>query len=84
MTTNLAGQRPGNSTEQLPVTRLEVVDHLESAFAGASASKSEVLAEAEHTGARPEVMELLQTLPERRFTRMNELWTELQDVPIEL
>lgn len=84
MTTNLAGQRPGNSTDQLPVTRLEVVDHLGAAFAKASASKAEVLAEAERAGARTEVIRLLQTLPERRFTRMNELWTELQDVPIEL
>ncbi|MEX2586439.1 MAG: DUF2795 domain-containing protein [Actinomycetota bacterium] len=83
MSTHLAGRRSPESTQQVPVTRIEVVDHLGSAFSKTSATKSDLLTEAEQAGARGEVIELLSRLPERRFGRINELWTELQDVPIE-
>lgn len=61
-----------------------MIDHLESAFDSTTATKSDLLAVARHTGARAQVVELLQSLPERRFSRPNELWTELPDVPIEV
>lgn len=80
---NLA-EHPSPQTIEAPVTRIEVIDHLKSAFDSTAATKSDLLAEARNTGARAQVVELLQSLPERRFLRPNELWTELPDVPIEV
>lgn len=66
-----------------PVTRVEVVDHLASAFGGGPLTKHALACEAERAGARPEVLKLLRGLPDRRFSRPQDLWTELPQVPIE-
>jgi hypothetical protein len=74
---------PGSSTPFVAVTRVEVVDHIGSAFAGGPLSRSDLIVEAQRVGARPAVVELLGQLPDHKFTRPNELWTNLRDVPIE-
>jgi len=69
--------------EAQPVTRVEIIDHLGSAFTGAWVAKTELLAQVERGGARPEVLDVLEDLPDRSFNRPQDLWPELPDVPIE-
>lgn len=66
----------------MAVTRMEIVEAVDPAFAGGGAERSEVLAAAIAQGARPQVIETLERLPDRRFSEVRELWTELADVPV--
>jgi hypothetical protein len=69
-------------TQTQPVTRIELVDHIESAFAAGPASRSDLLAAAAASHARPEVIEVLQRLPDTQFRTVRDLWKELSDVPV--
>jgi hypothetical protein len=73
---------PSSSTSV--VTRVEVVDHIGEAFASGPLTRSDLVATAQRLGARPAVVELLGTLPDRKFSRPHELWNDLAHVPIEL
>lgn len=65
------------------VTRVEIVENVGAAFAsGHGADRSEVLAAAAATHARPQALDLLCYLPDRRFGIVNDLWEELGHVPI--
>lgn len=75
---------PVINTVNLAVTRVEVIDHVGAAFTGGPVTRSDLLLAAQRVGARPAVLELLERLPDHRFSRPNELWTDLRDVPIEL
>jgi hypothetical protein len=66
------------------VTRVEVVDHIGEAFASGPLTRSDLVIAAQRVGARPAVIELLGTLPDRRFSRPHEIWNDLGHVPIEL
>jgi hypothetical protein len=68
----------------VPVTRMEIVDVVHAAFENGGAERSEVLATAVARGARPQVLETLERLPDRRFSELRELWTELPEVPVEV
>lgn len=63
------------------VTRLEIAEAVSTAFENGGASRDEIVAIAEHAG-RPEVVNVLRELPKRRYSRLNELWEELADVPV--
>jgi hypothetical protein len=76
--------RSVTSTVNATVTRVEVIDHIGAAFTGGPLTRSDLLSAAQRVGARPAVLELLERLPDHRFSRPNELWTDLKDVPIEL
>jgi hypothetical protein len=81
----MSGQTiPIGGTVNVAVTRVEVIDHIGEAFAGGPLTRSDLLVAARRVGARPAVLELLERLPDRRFSRPHELWTDLRDVPIEL
>jgi Protein of unknown function (DUF2795) len=60
-----------------------VIDHIGEAFVGDPLTKFDLQNVARRRGARPAVVDLLGTLPDRRFTRPHELWNDLRDVPIE-
>ena len=64
------------------VTRMELVDHIESAFESGPATRSALLAAAATSHARPEVIELLQRLPDIRYRHVRDLWHQLADVPV--
>jgi hypothetical protein len=66
------------------VTRVEVIDHIGEAFGTGPLTRSDLLSAAQRVGARPAVLELLGTLPDRKFARPHELWNDLGHVPIEL
>jgi len=63
------------------VTRLEVAEAVRSVFGGGGATRDEIVATAD-SASRPEVVAVLRGLPDRRYSRLNELWEELHDVPV--
>lgn len=67
----------------MPVSRMEIVDAVGSAFEAGGADRSQILTAAVATGARPEVIETLERLPDRRFGDVRKLWQELPELPIE-
>lgn len=65
------------------VTRMELVDHIETAFTARPVSRSDLLAAATSSHARPEVIEVLRQLPEVAvYHGIRDLWAELADVPV--
>lgn len=64
------------------VTRTEVADHVYAAFAPGPASRGDVLAAATASRARPQVLSMLQELPERSYGNLRDLWYELPDLPV--
>jgi len=65
------------------VTRMELVDHIEPAFVTGPATRNELLAAATASHARPEVLAVLQQLPDQRpYRSVRDLWPELSDLPV--
>ena len=64
------------------VTRLEIAQYLGQAFLAGAADRGALLAAAEN--ARPDVREVLQQLPERRFASLRNVWEDLPNVPVGL
>lgn len=66
------------------VTRVEVVDHVGQAFDAGPLTRADLVAAASHSGARAEVVRVLERLPgDRRFIRPHDLWHDLSDVPVD-
>lgn len=63
------------------VTRLEIAETLSSAFEKRSVTREAIVAAAEST-SRSEVVAVLRRLPDRRYSRLNELWEELHGIPV--
>jgi len=66
-----------------PVTRLEIADAVEAAFATGPATRGELVEHARATGARPSLVEVLEQLPDRQYFQLRQLWVDLSGVPIE-
>ena len=66
------------------VTRLELVEHVESAFAGGPAKRADLIDAAIASRARPEVVGLLRGLPDIEYRRVRDLWEHLSETPIGL
>jgi hypothetical protein len=64
------------------VTRIELVDHIETAFHTGKATRGDLLAAAAASHARPEVIETLQRLRDTSYRQVRDLWAELEDVPV--
>jgi hypothetical protein len=67
----------------ITVTRVEVIDAIETAFKKAPLTKEDLVAAAEHAGVRRPIIELLERLPRRIYRRPADMWDELPAVPIE-
>jgi hypothetical protein len=63
------------------VTRLEIAEAVRAVFEGGGATRNELVALAD-SSSRTEVVDVLRSLPDRRYNRLNELWEELADVPV--
>lgn len=63
------------------VTRIEIAEAVSVAFAKGGADRAQILAAA-GAETRPEVVQMLESLPDRRYGRLNQLWEELEDVPV--
>jgi hypothetical protein len=64
------------------VTRLEIIDAVNTAFTGSSATKQQIVTAADQQGSREEVLTLLDRLPTRTFGHVRDLWDYLPDVPL--
>lgn len=64
------------------VTRTEVAEVLGGSFGGSAVSKKDLIEEAHRRGLRPQLVRLLERLPERRYRHLRDLWTEAPEVPI--
>ncbi|WP_433296912.1 hypothetical protein ACQPZQ_17255 [Pseudonocardia sp. CA-142604] len=67
----------------VPVTRIEVLDFVADAFVGEAVNRATLLRTAGAADARPELLRLLEQLPEFEVTELDQLWTVL-DVPEDL
>ncbi|MEX2652906.1 MAG: DUF2795 domain-containing protein [Acidimicrobiia bacterium] len=67
-----------------PVTRLEIADAVRTAFEGGGATREEIVEAAAGSGSRPEVAEALTGLTVRRYSRLNEIWVDLAEIPVEV
>jgi hypothetical protein len=70
--------------EITPVTRIEIADHLETAFDGGPVGPRQLVAVAVAGDARTAVVEVLAGLPERQYGQLRQLWEDLSEVPIGL
>jgi hypothetical protein len=61
---------------------LEIADAVRTAFEGGGATRDEIVAAAARSGSRPEVAEVLTGLTVRRYSRLNEIWDELAEIPV--
>lgn len=66
------------------VTRIEIADLVEDGFGPRGASRDDLLIAAARRGADPRVLTTLETLPDRRFRTMRELWEHLPEVPLDM
>lgn len=66
------------------VSRIEVAETLRAAFTPSGADRNELLAAALSKRARPEVVAVIEQLPDRHFRAMNELWEHIGHVPVEV
>lgn len=66
----------------LPVTRVEIAEAVRTAFDGGGADRAKILDAAANT--RPEVLQALARLGDRRYTRLNEIWEDLTGIPVEV
>ncbi|GAA1394159.1 DUF2795 domain-containing protein [Catellatospora coxensis] len=66
----------------MTVTRTELANHIEAAFTAGPATRDRLLAFAAGSHARPEVIEVIRTLPERPYPAMRDMWTDLGHIPI--
>lgn len=66
---------------QETVTRVEIAEAIANVFGEGGATRDEIVATA-RSASRPEVVDVLTSLSARRFSRLNDLWEELHDVPV--
>lgn len=64
------------------ITRIELVTHVEAAFADGPATRDGLLAYAVGSHARPEVIAILERLPDKPYTTIRDLWYDLPEVPV--
>ncbi|HVR31399.1 MAG TPA: DUF2795 domain-containing protein [Acidimicrobiia bacterium] len=64
------------------VTRIEIADTVSDAFNKSGAHRSELLTAAATNQARPEVLDLIEQLPDRHYRAINELWEHIGHVPV--
>jgi hypothetical protein len=61
-----------------PVTRTELAGHIETAFGTGHAARADLLAAATTSHARPQVIAVLQQLPDREYASLRDLWRHLE------
>lgn len=66
----------------MAVTRTEMLNHIEAAFASGPATRDSLLAYAASSHARPEVIQMIHALPDKPYPTIRDLWYHLADVPV--
>ncbi len=67
-----------------PLTRIEIAEHVEAAFDHGPANRDALLSAAHTSHARQALLQILDTLPDRNYAELRQLWTDLSEVPIGL
>ncbi|MGW0231911.1 DUF2795 domain-containing protein [Actinopolymorpha singaporensis] len=67
-----------------PVTRVEILEILDDAFATGPASRGQLVQAARAQGARREVVSLLEQIPDRHYIHQRQLWVHMPQVPVGL
>jgi hypothetical protein len=80
-------QHPANSPHNrenplLTITRIELANHVEAAFAHGPATRDNLLAYAVGSHARPEVITVIENLPDKPYSTIRDLWYDLPDLPV--
>jgi hypothetical protein len=65
-----------------PVTRTELAGAVGDAFGLRATDRTEILATARSAAARAEVMAVLESLPDRGYHDIRQLWPVLPDMPV--
>lgn len=68
--------------QQLSVTRIELVRHIEAAFGRGPVTRDDLVSCAQATQARAELVAVIQTLPDKTYLVIRDLWYELAHVPV--
>ena len=68
----------------MDVTRAEIKQSVGTAFIGGGAGRFDLIHLAKASHASADVLTVLAALPERRFTRLLEVWDYLPDVPADV
>lgn len=66
------------------VTRVEIADCIADTFQDGEATRVKLVERATARSARPEVLATLESLPDRKYATLRDLWHYLPDVPVEL
>lgn len=66
----------------MPLTRMQVLDDVETAFQAGPVTTTQLQAAAARAGAHPDVLALLQGLPPRQFATPRDIWPYLPDLPV--
>jgi hypothetical protein len=66
----------------MALTRMQVLDHVENAFAAGPITTAQLQAAAERNGAHLDILVLLRELPPRRFATPRDIWPYLPDLPV--
>src|SRR5690606_5458895 len=80
---DVAAEPPADVASQ-PVTRVEILECIEEAFADGPVDRSRLVDAARARGARAELVALLEHLPERHYVHQRQLWVDLPHVPVGL
>jgi hypothetical protein len=64
------------------VTRIELANSIQAAFADGPATRDTLLAYAVGSKARPQAIALLQRLPDKTYASLRDLWYDLGDTPV--
>jgi hypothetical protein len=67
----------------LDVTRRELAEVVEAAFAYPTCTVEEMIEAARVAGSRPEVEAALRRLPRREYTELRQLWEFLSDLSVD-
>ncbi|MEX2425021.1 MAG: DUF2795 domain-containing protein [Acidimicrobiia bacterium] len=67
-----------------PVTRVEIADTIRDAFTNQDVERGDLIATAAANRARPEVLQLINQLPERRYRALTDLWEHIGHVPVDV
>lgn len=63
--------------------REEIADHVEAAFDHPPASRTQILETARRSGARSEVLSILERLPaDQTYRHLRDLWPHLPHIPV--
>jgi hypothetical protein len=64
------------------VTRAELAGHIEAAFTHGPTTRDNLLAYAVGSHARPDIITVIESLPDKPYNTIRDLWYDLPDVPV--